>query len=263
MGGDAIARFFESAWIIFQALFRWFEVNTYLATKVVSPVLQLVFFSLLATFTGGPSRVAYLVVGNSVALAGLGGIWAAWTVGEERAGGTLALLLASPASRLVNFLQRGVVHLADALLTVGVAWAAALLLFHVDLSRADVPLLVTSVVVCAGSSIGIGLMLGAVSLAYADVFFLVNLLYYALLVLAGVNVPVAALPGWLRPVSEVLPFTHGIAAARAAVGGAGVLAASPLLLQELGLGVAYLAAGYLFLARLERIAVRRGSLEKT
>jgi len=64
-------------------------------------------------------------------------------------------------------------------------------------------------------------------------------------------------------VSQVLPFTHAIAAAREAVDGATLAGVAPLLLRELGLAVGYLALGYLFLVQLERVAVRRGSLETT
>jgi ABC-2 type transport system permease protein len=258
---DALRRFFENAVIIFRALFVWFQLQTYLATKVVMPLEQLVFFSLLGLFAGGPSRVGYMVVGNAVVLVGLGGIWASTTVGDDRAHGTLALLLASPANRLLNFLQRGVLHVGDGLLTVTIALACAVLLFHVDLSRANWAGLVASVLVASVSSVALGLLLGALTLGFVEVFLIANVLYLGLLVVAGVNFPPQLLPGWLQPVSQVVPFTRSIAGARSAIAGASLLAIGPSLLVELLLGVAYAFAGYLLLRYIERRAIRHGTLE--
>ena len=56
-----------------------------------------------------------------------------------------------------------------------------------------------------------------------DGLFGANLMVFAFLLFSGVNIPLDVLPGWMRAVSEVLPFTHGLQAIRAAVGGAGLL----------------------------------------
>jgi ABC-2 type transport system permease protein len=258
---DAARRFVENAVIIFRALFAWFQLHAYLATKVVMPVEQLVFFSLLGLFAGGPSRIAYMAIGNAVVLMGLSGIGAATTIGEERVQGTLALLLASPANRLLNFLQRGVLHVADGLLTVALALGCAVLLFHVDLSRTDWPGLVASVLVAAFSSIGLGLLLGALTLGFSELHITTNVLYFALLVVAGVNFPPQELPAWLQPVSQVVPFTRSIAGARGAIAGAPLAAIAPLLRMELLIGLLYTIAGYLVLRGFEMRAVRTGRLE--
>jgi ABC-2 type transport system permease protein len=227
------------------------------------PIQQLVFFSLLGLYMGGRSRVEYLVIGNVILLAGFGSIWAVFTVGEERTQGTLTLLLASPANRLLNFLQRGVFHVGDSLLTVTVALAAAILFFHVDLGHADGVGLVASILVAVFCSIGLGLLLGSLALVLVDAYFIANVVYLALFVIAGVNFPPSVLPSWLRPLSLVVPFTRSAAAARSAAHGVPLIALAPSLLTEVGLGIVYIFLGYAFLGWLESIALRRGSLELT
>ena len=258
---DVLRRFTESAIIIFRALFRWFDLSAYIATKIVMPVQQVLFLSLLGLYAGGPSRVDYLVIGNGIVLAGLGGLWSAATLGEERAHGTLPLLLASPVNRLLNFLQRGVVHIADSLLTVSIALIFGVVLFHVDFSRTNFLALGVSIAVAVVSSIALGLLLGAFALAFAEVYFVANAVYYLLLLVAGVNVPVAALPVWLQYVSRIVPFTRSIAAARSAVQGATLGPLTSLLLTELALAGFYLLVGYLLLRLMEAVAVRHGNLE--
>lgn len=258
---DALRRFLENAGIIFRALYVWFQVQTYLASKVVMPLEQLLFFSLLAVSAGGAGRIPYMVVGNTVALVGLGGIWASSTVGDDRAQGTLALLLASPANRMLNFLQRGLLHVGDGLLTVVIAMVFAVAVFRLDLSRCDWPALVASVLVAAVSSVALGLLLGALTLGFVETFVIANVLYLGLLVVAGVNFPPQLLPGWLQPVSLVVPFTRSVAGARSAIAGASLVAIGPRLLEELLVAFVYVLAGYVLLRYIEQRALRQGTLE--
>lgn len=260
---DAVSRFVSNAVISFRALYRWFNVSSYLATRIITPIEEMLIFGLLARYAGGSTTVEFMVIGNAVVQVCLGGLAAASTVSEERGQGTLPLLLASPANRLVNFLQRGSVHVLDSLLSVTVAFAVAILVFNVDFSRADWTSVVVAILVATLSTICLGLTLGALALAYADFFLVVNLLWLVILLVAGVNVPVSALPGWVQVLSQALPFTRSLQAARDAIAGAPLGEIAGLLLAELALASVYLAVGYGVLVALERFAIQRGSYELT
>jgi ABC-2 type transport system permease protein len=259
---DAIRRSGENSVIIFKALFEWFDVNAYIATKVIAPIEELAIYGLLAKYADSPLKVSYVVVGNAIIQAAVGGLATAGTVSEDRGLGMLGILIASPVNRLANFLQRGAVHIADALLSVVVAFVFAALIFHISFASADYLALCLSVLVAALASIALGLLLGAVSIAYGDFFLVHTLIFMLLLLLAGVNIPVSQLPGWVQPISLVLPFTRSIQAARMALDGASLGAVAPRLAVELALGVAYVAIGYWFLRLVERLAISRGSLER-
>lgn len=260
---EAAGRFTGNAMISFRALYRWFTPSSYLATRIITPIEEMLIFGLLARYAGGSTTVAYMVIGNAVVQVCLGGLAAAGTVSEERGLGTLPLLLASPANRLANFLQRGSVHVLDSLLSVVVAFAVAMLVFDVDFSRADWTSVVVAILVATLSTICLGLTLGALALAYADFFLVVNLLWLLILLVAGVNVPVSVLPGWVQAVSQALPFTRSLQAAREAIAGAPLRDVAGLLLAELALAAVYLAVGYGVLVALERLAIRRGTYELT
>ncbi len=70
------------------------------------------------------------------------------------------------------------------------------------------------IAVSAFSCTSLGLVVGALGLRARDVFFLANLVVYALLLFCGVNIPLDTLPGWMQAVGRWLPLTHGIEAAR-------------------------------------------------
>jgi ABC-2 type transport system permease protein len=258
-----VLAFVENATISFRALYRWLSPSSYLATRIITPIEEMLVFGLLAVYAGGSTTVQYMVIGNCVVQVCIGGLAAANTVAEERGLGTLPLLLASPVNRLVNYLQRGTLHIVDSLVSVVVAFLIAATLFAVDFGRADWVSVSAAVLVATLSSVCLGLLLGSLALAYADFFLVLNLLWLLILLGTGVNVPVSALPGWMQPLSLGLPFTRSLQAAREAIEGAPLSAVAGLLLAELALAAAYLVVGYAVLVRLERLAKRRGTYELT
>jgi ABC-2 type transport system permease protein len=260
---DHARAFAENAAISFRALYRWFTPSSYLATRLIAPVEEMLVFGLLARFSGGVGTVRYVVIGNCLVQVCLGGLAAANTVAEERGLGTLPLLQASPVNRLVNYLQRGTMHILDSLVSVGVALVVGATLFGIDFSRADWGAVIAAILVATVSSVCLGLMLGALAMAYSNFFLLLNLLWLVILLATGVNVPVSALPGWAQMISQALPFTRSLQAAREGIAGASLASVAGLLLTELALAGAYLAVGYAVLRWLERLARRRGTYELT
>jgi ABC-2 type transport system permease protein len=84
---------------------------------------------------------------------------------------------------------------------------------------------------------------------------------FVFLLFCGVNIPVDTLPSWMQAVSEILPLTHGIDAARQVAGGASLGDVSGLVLTELGIGLVYAALAYALLRLFESEGRRRASLE--
>ncbi len=68
--------------------------------------------------------------------------------------------------------------------------------------------------VSAFSCTGLGLINAGLGLVVRETAVLSNIIFGLLLIFTGANVPIDDLPGWMQAVSEVLPFTHGIEAAR-------------------------------------------------
>jgi ABC-2 type transport system permease protein len=260
---DAVRRFGESSWIIFKALFRWFNPHAYLVNKLILPLEQLLVFTLLGVYAGGRSSESFYVLGNILALATLGGFGVAATISEERTQVTLLLLLGSPANRLVNFVQRAVIPVVDGMLTVLVALMFGITLFGLDLSHANLPGLGASILTAALSTVGMGCLLGVLALVFLDIYTIWNAVFLLMLVIAGVNIRPGQLPGWLQPLSSIVPLTRSVAAARQAIGGASFATIAPDLVGDLAVGAAYLLLGFVLLRRTEFAARRAGALERT
>ena len=256
------AVFARSTYLQYVALFQWATVRGYIAYKVILPVTQIIFFVELGVYATGRQNALYFALGNALQLtanAGIFGVIA--TVANERQFGTLPILLGSPANRLVTFLSRAVVNVLDGIATVVVGLSVTVALFGLDLHQANLLLLGLCVVVISITTAGLGLMFGSIGLVMRDAIIIANVVYYALLIVCGINFPVSRLPGALQVVSYSLPLTRGVQAARDAAAGASLGHVSGLLAGELAVGLVWATAGYLLFRWLESFA-RRGGLQE-
>ena len=260
--GLEVAVFGRSTYLQYVALFQWATIRGYIAYKILLPVTQILFFVELGVYATGRQNALYFALGNALQLtanAGIFGVIA--TVANERQFGTLPLLLASPANRLVTFLSRAIVNVIDGVATVVIGLAVTVVLFGLDLHQANLPLLALCVVVISLTTAGLGLMFGSIGLVMRDAIIIANLVYYLLLIVCGINFPVSRLPGVLQLVAYSLPLTRGVQAARDAAAGASLGQVSGLLGGELLIGLLWAMGGYALFRILESWA-RRGGLQE-
>jgi len=254
--------FWQGTLLSYAALFAWLRPVTYMASKIIMPLTQMMFFTFLGSFATGRDSAHFYVIGNAVQIAAVSGIFGVtMSVGGERWAGTLVYLFGAPANRMMMFFGRAFMHVIDGTIGVVIAFLWGVILFNLDLSQTSLPALALSIVVTTLSTCGLGLLMGCLSLLTANVMFVNNTMYFLLLIFSGANVDLNILPGWMQVISNVLPLTRGIASARALINGAGIGEILPLLVQELGIGLAYGLLGYFLFKWVEISAKRRGTLE--
>lgn len=259
---NSIRIFLGGAVLSYKALFRWFRLEPYLATKIIAPLNQILFFTLLGSFATGPDTASFYAIGNAIQLTAMSGIYGVtMSVGGERNEGTLIYLFGSPANRLLTFLGRALVHILDGMLgvVIGLAWAG--LLLGVDYSQADLLALSFTILITTVSTAGLGLLMGCLSLVTVNVMFINNTIYFLLLVFSGANVPLANFPVWVQQAAHLLPLTRGIQAARLIISGSSLTQVAPLLAGEALIGLVYVLMGYVLFNWFEITAKRRGTLE--
>jgi ABC-2 type transport system permease protein len=259
---NSVRIFLGGAVLSYKALFRWFRLEPYIATKIIAPLNQILFFTLLGSFATGRDTASFYAIGNAVQLTAMSGIYGVtMSIGGERNEGTLIYLFGSPANRLLTFLGRALVHVLDGMIgvVIGLAWAG--LLLGVDYSNANLPLLGVTILIATVSTSGLGLLMGCVSLVTVNVMFINNTIYFLLLVFSGANVPLDNFPTWIQHAVYGLPLTRGIQAARLVISGSTAGEVAPLLAGEALIGAVYVAVGYVLFSWFEITAKRRGTLE--
>ncbi|NUR92997.1 MAG: ABC transporter permease, partial [Nonomuraea sp.] len=232
--------FVLGGYLSYRALFQWLRPSLFIPTMLIGPTLQILFFALFGRYAGVGGDRFYLV-GNAVLACSIPCVFGPMlALSEERASGTLPLVLASPASRIAIFAGRVVPFALNGLLVSCVALVFGGLALGTPIRAGEIPLVLLILVISALSCSGLGLTMGAFGLVSRDVPFLSNLVSIAMLLVSGANVALAVLPAPLRLIGEALPLSRGIEAVRLAVAGAPASRLSSLMLGEVAVGVVYL-----------------------
>jgi ABC-2 type transport system permease protein len=254
--------FFVGGLISFRALFSFLRPEVYIPSMLIAPIFQILLF----VYIGRSAQLEsdeFFVIGNAVQYAAIPCLFAmTFTIGGERNQHTLGYLLVSPASRLPLFLGRALPVVVNGFFVAAFSLVVGGAIVGIHVPASSVPALALATAICAFSCTGLGLAGAGIGLLLREQSVLANIMFGVLLVFTGANVPVDALPGWMEAVSNVLPFTHGIQAARGVADGASLSDVSGLLAAEVALGLAYGALGYLFILRAERLSRRYATLDR-
>jgi ABC-2 type transport system permease protein len=254
--------FFVGGLLSFRALFSFLRPEVYVPSMLVAPIFQILLFVYIGRSAGIESD-EFFVIGNAVQYAAIPCLFAmTFTIAGERFQHTLGYILVSPAPRLPLFLGRAVPVVVNGFFVAAFSLVVGGMIVGIDVpGRAYAPLALATLI-CAFSCTGLGLVGAGIGLLLRDQAVLANIMFGILLVFTGANVPVDELPGWMAAVSNVLPFTHGIDAARRIADGAGLSDVSGSLAAELAIGVVSGGIGYLFIRNAERLSRRHATLDR-
>lgn len=254
--------FFVGGLISFRALFSFLRPSVYIPSMLVAPIFQILLFVYIGRSASLESDEFY-VVGNAIQYAAIPCLFAMiFTVAGERFQRTLGYLLVTPAPRLPLFLGRALPVVVNGFLVAAFSLVVGSAIVGVDIAASSyLPLMVAALISAFGCT-GFGLLGAGMGLLLRDQAVLANILFGLLLVFTGANVPIDELPGWMQGVSSVLPFSHGIEAARLIADGERLAEVAGLLGAEAAIGLAYVVLGYAFIRAAEGASRRYATLER-
>jgi ABC-2 type transport system permease protein len=255
--------FFVGGLTSYRALFGFLSPWIFIPSLLVAPVFQILLFAYIGRAAAVESDEFY-VIGNALQYAAIPCLFAmTQTIAGERNQQTLGFILVSPARRLPLFLGRAVPVILNGFAVSVFALVVGGALLDVHIPASAWPALALVIAICAFSCTGLGLVAAGLGLVLRETAVLSNIIFGVLLIVCGANVPVDELPGWLQQVSDVLPFTHGIEAARDLAAGESLDQVSGLVVTEAAIGVIYVVAGYALLRGLEVVSRRKATLERS
>lgn len=194
------------------------------------------------------------------------GVWSAVsttasiTLQGERRQGTLELLVASPTPFSLVLVPATVSMATIGLWSLVATLLWGRLVFGIPISF-DQPLVFVVAALALALSLGlVGFLQAVSSVRYRSAWALGSLFEFPVWLICGFLVPLSILPGWVRPISWLLPPTWGVAAVRdAALGGN----AWPDIALCLLTGAAYAAVGVALTHRLVNSARVNATLALT
>lgn len=247
----------------YKSVFPEMQGRGYINTIIISPVLFALMLALAGKYVARPEVAETYFVGMaSYVLAQTVVQWIFNSVPIDRYYGTLSVLFASPANRVLLYLSRAGIHWLNGIVIFAVNLFYLWLLLGLDLSRLNWLTASLSVVLMAISAAAFGLFIGNVAILTRDGMYGQIFASGLLLLLTGAVIPIGELPASLAQLSWLVPITHGLAAFREAVTGASVSSVAHLLAGELAVALSYGLVGYLIFRLAEMHATRLGSLEQ-
>lgn len=208
---------------------------------VVNPLSQLLFFSLLADYVYQVKGLSGYVASNALLLCVMNSVFGIMSViTSDRRMGTLQLVVASPANKVVLFMARSLFHIFNGLVTAIIGLIFGIILFQLSFSTEQLLLLLYVWIISIFSACGLGLILASFTLWTPSVNLWANALASLLLLFCGANYSRSIMPDWMKLISEFFPLTRGVEATKLIVGERAML--SPiheLMLQEIMLGVLF------------------------
>jgi len=257
-----IVRFYRQSLLSFKALFGFLDFKSYVIVKIINPVLQLIFFTLLAKYIYNTTDVSFWVIGNAFLLSVYNSLFGVgFVMVDERSFGTLKSVIASPANKFLVFIGRAFIHIIDGAASVIVGLLIGYLLFDVNFANTHFPMFILCILVSMFAAMGFGLLIGSFGLIVRDMNLIMNLCSFIFLLLCGAQFPISWLPGWLQAISNILPITRGIEASRLIVQGDISNYVYELIAFEFIIGAIYCIIGYLLLKVLENQARKGASLD--
>jgi len=257
-----IRRFFHQSWLYFKGANRAFNFEEFAFFQILYPLATLVFYVLLAAYSFNTSNLTRWVVGNSFLLCVN---IALFTLGQafnsERYYGRLRSIIASPMSKLATVLQKAVFPVLVAIATVIIGFVAGSLIFDIPFTEINIGLMLAVIAVSMFAAIGLGLLMGALSLLTDSMHLILNTMCYVLMIFCGANFPIAQLPVWGQAISRILPLTRGIEAGNLLFEGFNSGLFIRLLMGEFAIGTVFFAVSYWVLKYAERAAIKRATLE--
>jgi ABC-2 type transport system permease protein len=245
----------------FWALFDWLNPWIYIPSMLLAPIFQVLLFVYIGR-SAGVESASFFVIGNALQLSSIPCLFAmGQTITSERFTQTLGIVLSSPVPRIPLFLGRSLPVILNGWFMAMFSLVVAGRLVGVEVPAAAWIPTALAVLIGTASCTGLGLVTAALGLRIRDTAALNNILIGGLLVFCGADVPSASLPGWMQAVSQLVPLTHAIEAARAIAAGATLPAVAPLLLREIAVGAVFAVLGLASVRALEKQSRRDARLE--
>lgn len=239
-----------------------YTVGTFLASTVQRAIMQVIFFALVGQLLGSRAAIEFLLVGNAVFFGASNAVFAVQNAAWERFTGTLPLLVASPSRAVIAMLGRSTQNLPAALIVAVLPLLCVGALFGVPVDpsglAASIPVIGLIMLTTYFLAVGVG----AIAVRWPTTRNLVaNVLGMSLLVLCGVNYPVASMPVFAQAVAQVLPMTHGLQAVRELLHGAALSSVGQHVMLEAMVGLGWLLVTVVTYDWLVERCRRDGSIE--
>lgn len=256
-----VRRFFSQALLYHKGRTAAFNLAEFLCFDAGYPIITLIFYCLLASYSFQTTDLTHWVIGNAFLMCtntcvfGLGGIF-----NGERYYGRLRSIVAAPCNKLALVLANGVYPTMFAMVAVAGGFLVGGVIFKIDFSGIPIGLAALTILCAMLAATGFGLLLAVFGLISDSMHLILNIVSCILMIFTGAEFPVSQLPRWGQWLSRFLPLTHSIEAMNVLFGKSeGNFYA--LLFGELGIAAFYMISAWAALRGAELACRKSGKFD--
>ncbi len=256
-----IKRFFEQAFLYHKGRRAAFEAEEFVLMQIGYPLLTLIFYCLIASYSFHTTDLSHWVIGNAFLLCtnacifGLGKLFV-----DERYYGRLRSIIASPCSKIALILSGGVFPALFAICASTFGLLVGSLVFHVSFAGINLGLVALAILIAMVSAACFGLFISSFGLISDSMHLILNVVSYLLMIFTGAEFPVSQLPPAGRVFAQLMPLTKAIAAMNNLFEG-NLSDYWICLLGELATGVAYALLSRFVFALAQKAAQKNGRFD--
>lgn len=257
-----IKLFLSQAWLSAKVQQGGISFTEFVAYRVGVSILTLFLYVLTARHASNAIDLTPWVMGNAFALClyecifGIGG-----TFSTERFTGRLRIIVVSPTSKLEVLMYKGVSSICVSAITIVLSFVIGSLVFGVSFDQINSFAFLAAVLTAAFACVGLGLLMSVFALITDSLFLVLNALALILMIFSGANFPLEQLPLFAQRIAVIFPLHRSIAAANLSMSEYIPTYFFRLLITELSLGVLFFLLAFLTIGIVEKISIKRASLE--
>ena len=255
-------RFFSQAWLNAKSQQGGFDLTQFLAFRVGLSISTLILYCLIAYNATGEIDLTRWVVGNAFALCvyecifGIGG-----SFNTERYYGRLCFIVVSPTSKLTVIMYNAFYSICMAFITIFTAFIAGGLIFSVQFSELNFGMFLLAILSATFTCVGFGIIFAVCALITDSIYMMLNIIAGFVMIFSGANFPVSQLPAFARWIAQAFPLSRSVQAANMSFEGNFSPEFITLLLGEIILGVVFYLVAFSLIKMIERIAIRKATLD--
>ena len=256
-----IRRFFDQALLYHKGRSAAFQTEEFVLMQIGYPLVTMIFYCLIATFSFNTANLTSWVIGNAFLLCtnacifGLGGIFV-----SERYFGRLRSIIASPCSKMSLILASGVFPALFAICSSACGLIGGSIVFGVDFSGVNMPLVALAIIIAMISASCFGLFVSIFGLMTDSMHLILNIVSYLLMIFTGAEFPIKQLPFAGQVIAQMMPLTKAIMAVNKLFEG-NVREFSSLIIAEILTGAVYALLTYAIFGFAEKVARRNGKFD--
>lgn len=208
-----IKTFFSQAYLYHKGRRVAFAAEEFILHEIGYPLVTLIFYCLLASYSFNTQDLTSWVIGNAFLLCTNVCVFRLGHVFDgERYFGRLRSIIASPCKKLPLILANGLFPAMFAIAASSCGLIVGAVIFGVDFSHVNIALVALTIVCAMFSATCFGLLLSMVGLITDSMHLVLNIVSYLLMIFTGAEFPISQLPLIGRIISQLMPLTKAIAA---------------------------------------------------